>query len=532
MIILERARSLFGQHWTEKWAALQTCQKGLSAVRVSLHCQHHHSPTGRHEPMQHRPHPWLQHPIPGVLQRDFAPWPSIHEIAAAVNAGEASALAMAVEALCRIAVLDSPINAFVHVDKTDVVNRAMTVDQRIAAGEQLPLAGVPVTIKDNIWVKGMPITQGSNLFRDFIAPADAIAVERLVTAGAVIIGITNTSEFACSGQTRNLLHGATRNPLDLARTPGGSSGGPVAAVAAGMVPLAIGTDAGGSSRRPPAHTGLVGFKPSGGAIPYGPGFEEPFFGTSCICPIARTVEDAAAAFEVMAGVDRRDPHSAAIELLAAFDPGTIRMALTPKWGLDVPVDAEVRENIASVFARLKASGWQTVELDPVWPPGAAETGLSPIQHAGLAAIHGAAFAADPDAVHPDVAGQIRAGLAFSGADVVKALLLSEAVAQAASTFFTDHHVDVLIGPTTPCTAWLIDQLGPATIDGVPVGPRGHAVFTPLFNHARQPAISIPCGHDRKGLPIGLQLVAQRGKDRQLLAIAAAVETMLGMSPGS
>jgi aspartyl-tRNA(Asn)/glutamyl-tRNA(Gln) amidotransferase subunit A len=471
--------------------------------------------------------PWRQ-PVPDNLKTDFAPWPSLLQIAAAVNGGAASAMAMAMEALSRIAALDGSVNAFVHVDEADVLRRARAVDQRIAAGEQLPLAGVPVTIKDNIWVKGLPITQGSRLFRDFIAPADAIAVERLVAAGAVIIGITNTSEFACSGQTRNLLHGTTLNPLDLEKTPGGSSGGPVAAVVAGMVPLAIGTDAGGSSRRPPAHTGLVGFKPSGGAIPYGPGFEEPFFGTSCICPIARTVADAELAFAVMAGPDRRDPHSAIIETGFVLDVHTVQVALTPRWGLDVPVDREVGDVIGAVFVRLGAGGWQTRVLDPVWPPGAAETGLAPIQHAGLAAIHGAAFTANPDAIHPDVAGQIRAGTAFTGADVVRALLLSEAVATAAASFFVDHEVDVLIGPTTPCTAWPADELGPAMIDGKAVGPRGHAVFTPLFNHARQPAISIPCGHDENGLPIGLQLVAPRGKDRQLLAIAGAVETMLDL----
>jgi aspartyl-tRNA(Asn)/glutamyl-tRNA(Gln) amidotransferase subunit A len=476
--------------------------------------------------MQNPKRPWLDEPRLNTPRPVFPAWPALGEIAAAVNAGRKTARACAHDALSRIAALDGPINAFVHVDRADALRRAESIDRRIAAGERLPLAGVPVTIKDNIWVKDMPITQGSILFRNFIAPADAIAVARLIAAGAVIVGISNTSEFACSGQTRNLVHGTTRNPLNPARTPGGSSGGPVAAVAAGMVPLAIGTDAGGSSRRPPAHTGLVGFKPSGGAIPYGPGFEEPFFGTSCICPIARTVAEAAAAFAVMAGPDRRDPHAAAIEPAAAFDAHAIRVALTPKWGLDVPVDGVVRDAVEAVFTRLTGEGWRTIRLDPVWPAGAAESGLSPIQHAGLAAIHGAAFNSNPDAIHPDLAAQFRAGMAFSGADVVRALLLSEAVAQAAAGFFDRHQVDVLAGPTTPCTAWPADQLGPESIDGVAVGPRGHAVFTPLFNHARQPAISIPCGLDSEGLPIGLQLVAPRGKDRQLLAVAAAIEACL------
>ena len=140
----------------------------------------------------------------------------------------------------------------------------------------MPLAGVPIIVKDNIWVEGWRITQGSRLFAEFIAPRDAIAIERLKKAGAVIVGIGATSEFACKGVTTSPLFGPTRHPLDPDLTPGGSSGGPAAAVAAGLVPLAIGTDAGGSSRRPPAHVGVVGFKPSYGAIPYGPGFAEPF----------------------------------------------------------------------------------------------------------------------------------------------------------------------------------------------------------------------------------------------------------------
>ena len=163
------------------------------------------------------------------------------------------------------------------------------------------LAGVPVVIKDNIWVDGWRVTQGSRLFADFVAPCDAIAVERLKKAGAIVVGMGATSEFACKGVTTSLLFGPTRHPLNPELTPGGSSGGPATAVAADLVPLAIGTDAGGSSRRPPAHVGVVGFKPSYGAIPYGPGFAEPFFDISVIAPIARNVADAVLAFEVMAG---------------------------------------------------------------------------------------------------------------------------------------------------------------------------------------------------------------------------------------
>ncbi len=464
--------------------------------------------------------------MPLDMKEAFAFWPSLARIAAAVNAGRSTATAEAGRALARIQALDGQINAFTSVDAADVARRAAAVDARVAAGERLPLAGVPVAIKDNIWVKGRPITQGSNLFRDFIAPEDAEAVARLVAAGAVVVGIANSSEFAAKGQTTNLLHGATRNPWNTAMTPGGSSGGPVAAVASGMVPFAIGTDAGGSSRRPPAHTGLVGFKPSFGVIPYGPGFEEPFFGISCICPITRTVADAALAFEVMAGPSRTDPHSALLLPDSGEEPHRMRIAYSPKWGLDVPVEPDVATAIARCAMHLEQAGFSMVACDPAWPAGAAEAGLGAIQQSGLAALHGEAWTLEPGLIDPDLGAQIAAGLGLAGIDVAKALLLSEQVAITGAKFFSDNSLLAAIGPTTPCAAWPVEQLGPATIAGVPVGPRGHAVFTPLFNHTRQPAISIPCGSDGAGLPLGLQVVMPRGRDRDLLRLAAAIEAEL------
>jgi aspartyl-tRNA(Asn)/glutamyl-tRNA(Gln) amidotransferase subunit A len=455
----------------------------------------------------------------------FTPWPSIVEIAQAVSTGRTTASEQTEEAIRRIEIGNPSLNAIVLFDPADIRRRAAEVDRRVAAGEVMPLAGVPVTIKDNIWVEGLRITLGSNLFKDFIAPLSAIAVERLEQAGAIISGISNTSEFACKGQTTNLLHGATRHPLDLSLTPGGSSGGPVAAVAGGLLPLAIGTDAGGSSRRPAAHTGLVGFKPSFGAIPYGPGFEEPVPWISCICPIARTVAEARMVFAALSGFDPRDPHSFAAPAAHRPDREPI-IAFTPKWGLDVPVDGDVRQNMRDVAAALRAAGLNIVDRDPAWPEGMGENALMPLQHAGLAAQHGAAWRKNPALIDPDLCAQIEAGLKYSAVDTARAWLASDRVALAAAAFFVDSGVDFAIGPTTPCCAWPIGLTAPPTIDGIPVGGRGHAVFTPLFNHARQPAISIPCGVDREGLPIGLQIVAPRYDDARLLEIAARIEAIL------
>ncbi|CCD97944.1 amidase [Bradyrhizobium sp. STM 3809] len=440
------------------------------------------------------------------------------EIATAVLARQTTAREMAEQALARIDAARA-LNAVVTIDPERTRAEAEAVDARVAAGEKLPLAGVPVVIKDNIWVGGWRITQGSKLFAAFTAPEDAIAVARLRRAGAVIVGIGATSEFACKGVTTSLLYGPTRHPDNPDLTPGGSSGGPATAVAAGLVPLALGTDAGGSSRRPPAHVGVVGFKPSYGAIPYGPGFAEAGWGISVMAPIAADVADARLAFEAMAGVDPRDPTT--FDLPPAGQPKPLRIAFSPRLGLDVAVDDEVSSGIERAVARLSAAGLSIARRDPVWPPGLAEDAVMPLQHAGLAALFGEAFRADPAQFDPDIARQIERGLGLGGADVARALEASTQIARAFATFFLE--ADVLLAPTVPCVAWPFTQLGPAMIGGRPASPRGHAVFTPFVNHAGVPAISIPCGRTTQGLPYGLQMIAARGRDRLLLDVAANAE---------
>ncbi|MGH6752954.1 MAG: amidase, partial [Bradyrhizobium sp.] len=421
---------------------------------------------------------------------------SAREIVAAVTGGRASVVEMVRAALDRIAAAKA-LNAVVTVDPERSLKDAATVDRRVQLGESLPLAGVPVVIKDNIWVAGWRITQGSRLFADFVAPRDAIAVERLRKAGAVVVGIGATSEFACKGVTTSLLFGPTRHPMNPELTPGGSSGGPATAVAADLVPLAIGTDAGGSSRRPPAHVGVVGFKPSYGAIPYGPGFAEPFFDISVIAPIARNVADAALAFEAMAGPDARDPDSGPVDRDERRLPD-LRIAFSPKLGLDVPVDPAIAGRLEAVVEYLAKTGVQSVRRDPAWPPGATEEALMPLQHAGLARLYGDAFRKDHAQFDPDVGRQIERGLALLGTDVIAAVGESSAIRTAFVAFFCEF--DLLLTPTVPCVAWPQGQLGPTMIGGTGVSPRAHAAFTPFVNHARLPAISIPCGCDANGLP--------------------------------
>ncbi|MGH8805033.1 MAG: amidase [Polaromonas sp.] len=446
------------------------------------------------------------------------------QIAARVGRAELDPAEVAAACLQRIAELNPALNAVVGESPAGLAGEVDALRQRIAQGERPPLAGVPVIVKDVIWVKGQRVTQGSLLFKDFIAAQDAVAVERLRHAGALVIGMGNSSEFACKGLTTNKVYGLTRHPLDLSLTPGGSSGGCAVAVAAGLAPLALGTDGGGSSRRPPAHVGVVGFKPSFGVIPDPIGFPHPFNGLQVIAPIARSVQDAGLMFEAMAGADARDPQSVEFPRGPLRPAGELRIAFSPRLGLDVPVDADVQSCMEQAMASLQGAGLRIVRDDPVWPAGVNEDALMPLQHVGLAHLFGDAWKRDPSLFDADVARQIERGLQWSGAEVARAREAGLRIALTLAEFFSRH--DLLICPTTPCVAWQSDRLGPERIGGVAVEPRGHAVFTPFVNHAMAAAISIPCGTGRDGLPVGMQVIAPRGHDRQLLDAAKAMEAAL------
>ncbi len=460
-----------------------------------------------------------------------SPWQwSARAVAAAVGGREIGAREIASNALERLHAVNPQLNAVIGCDDAWTLAQADAVDHRLAQGETLPMAGVPVTVKDNLWVQGRRITQGSMLFADFVAPADAWAVARLKALGAVIIGITNCSEFACKGVTNNLLHGKTRSPWDMGLTPGGSSGGAVAALAAGIGALALVTDAGGSTRRPAAHCGLVGMKPTFGLIPCGPGFDEPNFGLSVIGQLARDVADAAWRFEHLQAYSALDWGSQPVgaqRVSLEPPPRTLRIAWSSDFGCGFAVDAPVLAQLQSGIDLLRAEGWSIVDAAPDWPGGMQEYPLLKLQQAGLAALHGAALDQDASRIDPDLQTQIRAGRQFSGAEIAAVLLLREKLHLAFSRFFEVH--DLLITPTAPVTSWPVDQLGPATIGGRPAGPRGHAAFTPMVNYVQAPACTVPAGLVA-GLPVGLQIIGRRYADAQVLQFAAEVERTFGPAP--
>ncbi len=461
---------------------------------------------------------------------------SARVLAQRVQAREHSALEVA-RAMCeRVARLEPQINAFADFDAKVPLAAARLVDQRLAAGESLPLAGVPFTVKDNLWLGGRPTTFGSHLFANFVAPRDSWCVARLRALGAVPLGVTNCSEFACKGVTSTPLHGHTRNPWDLQRTPGGSSGGAVAAVAAGLGPLALGTDAGGSARRPAAHTGLVGMKPTLGRVPNPWGFDDPNHLVSVIGQIGRDVEDVAWMLDLLTAWEPADPLSCpafavpdAMKALKQPLPA-LRLAYSPQLGCGIPIDADVRATIEAAVTRLRAAGWAIEEADPVWPAQQREYPLIELQHVSLAQLFGQAWRRTPDLFDPDIGAQIELGFSVTGSRIAELLRLREQQHASLTAFFAQH--EALLCPVSPVEAWPIGRSGPKEIGGRPAGPRGHAAFTPLFNYTGVPAISIPCGSGRNGLPVGLQIVGPRFADARVLQLAWHAEQVLGRSPPS
>ncbi len=375
-------------------------------------------------------------------------------------------------------------------------------------------------MKDHIPVAGWKATEGSLLLADHRAERDDPAVARLREAGAILIGRTNMSEFGCKGVTSNRLYGATGHPADPSLTPGGSSGGAATAVATGMCAFALASDGGGSIRRPAAHVGVVGFKPSAGAIPGGHILSH----TNVLGVLAAEVDTVTLAFASLRGADPADPVS------VDFAPDSrrlegMRIAWTPTLGLDVRVDEAAAAAAERARTRLLAAGLALEPTAPDWPRGAREPALMPLQHAALAARWGEAWRTDPAVFDDDIASQIESGLCLDGATVARADAMSREIARAAAAFFAAGPA-LLVSLTTPCPAWPHALLAPPTIGGLPAGPRDHAALTPFVNHAFLPAVSIRCGETERGLPLGLQIIGPRFSDDLVLRAATHLRSVL------
>ena len=418
----------------------------------------------------------------------------------------------------RIDALNPRLNAIITFDPS-ASDAARASDARYARKRPLgPLDGVPIVVKDNILVKDVRCAWGSRVFEDFVPDADELPLARLRNAGAIVIGKTNVPELTFEGITWNPLFGATRNPYDLALTPGGSSGGSVAAVATGLVPLALGTDGGGSIRRPASHTGLVGLKPSIGAVARVNTLPMMLLDLEVIGPIARTVEDVALAFAAISGPDPRDRHSLFAADRRPFDDPP-RILYVQRFG-DAPLDPQIAASTDEAARTLEAMGCRVesgdlpldlAELNEFWPEfGAAGVAFVMGQHAGKESLLGPRFQAMLEKGRTIGAGRYLEGVA------IFERLRAEAVA------LFDRY-DMVMTPSAAALPWPAETPFPDTIDGQKVGPRGHAVYTGWVNACGIPAINLPCAPSREGLPIGFQLAAGFARDIALLAFAARYE---------
>ena len=381
-----------------------------------------------------------------------------------------------------------------------------------------PLEGIPFTVKDSILAAGMPCTWGSRLMRGYVPADDELPVARLRAAGAIVVGKTNVPEFTLEGYTSNPVFGTTRNPWNPGLTPGGSSGGAVAAVAAGLGPFAICTDGGGSIRRPACHAGVVGFKPSIGRVARGPSLPQILLDFEVIGPVARTVADAELAFRAIAGPDVRDRRS----LYRGDDRHAgqpLRLLYVPRFG-DAPVDPQVLASTNAAARALAALGIDVSE-------GELPFDVSPL--AEFWPILGQVGVAHVLARHPGsdhLVGERMRAMAQEGRKIAAERYLAgiEAV-EAFRRRVTDCYeaYDLIMTPSAAALPWPADQPYPEIIDGRSVGPRGHAVYTGWVNACGHPAIALPGNPSPDGMPTGFQLVARFGADEQLFAIAAQYE---------
>lgn len=430
--------------------------------------------------------------------------------------------------LDRVAERNPELNAIVSLDEERARASAAEADEALARGEVAgPLHGLPFAFKDTHVAAGWRTTFGSPLFRDFVPDRDELIVERIRGAGVTVIGKTNVPEFAAGSHTFNTIFGTTLNPVDPTRSAGGSSGGAAAALASGMVPLAEGSDMGGSLRNPASFCGVVGLRPSLGRVPQWPLYNQ-WETTSVGGPMARNVGDLALLLSVIAGPDDRAPN-------ALGDPGStfadprpadltgLRVAIATDMGGAFDVDHEVAGVVESARDMFGAT-------DAYPDLAEADDTFRTLRAWHFQAMFGDLLAQHPDAFKQSLADNIRAGEHLTGADVARAYRQRTTLSERMREFFAPdgQGYDVLVLPAAQVPPFPADQEYPAAING-----REQATYLDWMRACYYvtvtgcPAISVPYGTTADGLPVGIQLVAAHGRDRFLLEVAASVEAAIG-----
>ena len=450
-----------------------------------------------------------------------------------IGAKQLSPVELTQSCIARIESVDHAVNAMVARDFERATAAAQAAEAAVMRGAALPaLHGLPVGIKDLDETAGLRTTWGSPIYRNHVPTQDAGMVARVRAAGGIVLGKTNTPEFGAGANTRNAVYGATGNPFDPTRSAAGSSGGSAVALACGMVPLASGSDMGGSLRNPAAFNGIVGFRPTPGLVPA----EKRLHGwspLSVVGPMARTVPDVCLLLSAMVSDDARDPlattvHGRQVHDSADFarplpvDLAGVRAAFSPDLGF-----APTEQHIAGVFADKAAlfrAGFARADYAAPDCAGADEA-FEVLRALAFLASHSDRVRDRPDDVGPNVRANVAEGMRYTAADVARAFTLQTALYQRWQRFFADY--DVLITPSITISPRPWTELFPAEIDGTPTRTYFHwlalAYAVTLVGH---PAVSLPVGLDRHGLPFGLQIVGPRGGDAYVLGVAAALEATL------
>ena len=447
-------------------------------------------------------------------------------LAGAIRSRQLSPVELLEDVLRRAEQLQPIINPFVTLDPGPARTAARLAEQSVMRDEPLGvLHGLPVSVKDLEPTRGLRTTYGSKFFENNVPDFDGGVASRLRQAGAIIFGKTNTPHQGHKDSCDNLLGPPTRNPWDVTRTPGASSGGAAASIAAGIGALAHGSDGAGSIRIPAALCGVFGFKPSLGVVPYWP---NPDFwaARSHNGPITRSVRDAAFMLNAIAGHDVRDAVS--IEPLVADWLGAIenadvrglKVAWSPDFGY-APVDPEVRKIAETAAKRFSELGCSVQEVRVPWEDPSEWASLlwdfqTAIRNDSRAREH-------PEWIEPTMMEQIERGRRVSTLEIGQAQLARTAFYEQARQFMESF--DLLLTPQMPCVAWPVDQ-PPTSIDGKPTPHMfQHLQFTFPFNLTGWPAASVPCGFNSEGLPVALQIVAGKHQDVLCLQAAAAFEAL-------
>jgi aspartyl-tRNA(Asn)/glutamyl-tRNA(Gln) amidotransferase subunit A len=449
-------------------------------------------------------------------QDDSEPWRlSACELTDAYTRRALDPVEVLAATLARLEAVQPRIRALVATDPNGAREAAQASAARWRQSAPLSrLDGVVITVKDNIAQAGLPCRWGSRLYAEHRPAIDEEPVGRLRAAGAILLGKTNVPEFTLQGYTDNLLDGVTRNPWDPRLTPGGSSGGAVAAVASGIGPLALATDGGGSIRRPAGYTGLVGLKTSEGLVPRAHGLPEMLPGLEVVGPIARTLADLELALAVIAGP------SPGLWREAPEVPGPLRIACWRRIGAS-PVDPIILQQFDAAMAALGAAGHVVHEAEAPASVEAFNRHAWPVLSCtGLAAVL-RNRAEEASMLSPALRDMLARGRDLRAVDLFEAQrLVRELRADIDGVLRAN---DLILTPASAALPWSATEPHPREIDGQPVDGRGHAVFTAFVNACGLPALALPAPPHAHGLPIGLQLVGHHGDDARLLAVGRALE---------